>query len=587
MEQKLTNRFLKSLSLPQGWFAGNRTAALMFLVGVAMSVFAVGAVVKIHNQISSSFADLRETRDFETETIRILNHVIEAQTSYRGYLFTGDEELLQPYAESKAMLDAELKHLTHMARGEEKFAPVIERYAAVARGAMEAASQAIDARRAGNESQNASIARVMDIRMRVEATRAINAEFQEILRGQLAERRNSLNSTIQTLLFTVVVLLLGLILVSFAQARELVLQAKSQMLSQTESEARLVTLSQSLDASRSELQSLHRRLALALRSAHVKVFSIDREGLIHWASETEIGLLSGRSLPVLIQDLAIDVDRPQIALAVKEIFTSGVAGDFEMRTCGLDGSLRWVRITLSPDGEVGDGLSLGSAVDISDIKHREEANFLLMRELSHRSKNLLAIVQAITRQTARTSESIKEFERRLSSRLRALAAGHDLMVGGAYSGADLGALIRSQMGLLTRLIGDRIALDGPEIKLRPEAAQNIGMAIHELAMNAEIHGALSTETGNVSLTWAIDGSGADRRLRLDWVETGGPTPAPAQRKGFGTVIIAQNLPRALLGEVTLSHEPEGTRCHVSLLLSRVVAHADPLDASELEIDHAE
>src|SRR5262249_58703850 len=139
-----------------------------------------------------------------------------------------------------------------------------------------------------------------------------------------------------------------------------------------------------------------------------------------------------------------------------------------------------------------------AAVDVSDGKEGEAHLRLLMRELTHRSKNLLAVIQAMARQTARYSESIDGFLERFGARLQALARSHDLLVQEEWHGVALAELVKSQLTYLDRT-GAQIVAEGPAVMLRPEAAQSLGLALHELAMNALRYGALSTPAGKNSI----------------------------------------------------------------------------------------
>ncbi len=242
------------------------------------------------------------------------------------------------------------------------------------------------------------------------------------------------------------------------------------------------------------------------------------------------------------------------------------------------GQERWMRFNILPPGP-GDMAALGSAIDITDIRRREAANFLLMRELSHRSKNLLAIVQAMARQTAQNAGSLDAFKERFGQRLRALAASHDLLVRHNYSGAEIRDVIRSQLGNLAGLVGTRIALEGRNVFLQPVAAQTFGMAIHELASNARLFGALSNTTGTVEISWQDGDEDGKPVFILDWQECGAPLNTMPAKPGFGTMLIATNLPRALNGHVELAHAPDGTRCRMVLDLSMVEERAASVEPS--------
>jgi two-component sensor histidine kinase len=187
---------------------------------------------------------------------------------------------------------------------------------------------------------------------------------------------------------------------------------------------------------------------------------------------------------------------------------------------------------------------------------RESHVRLIMRELSHRSKNLLAIVLAIARQTSRHTSSFSEFESRFNSRIQALADAHDLLVEQQWSGAHIDDLVRAQ---LTAFGTEKIALHGERIMLRAEAVQNIALALHELATNSSKYGALSVPTGKVDIEWArqpaaTEGDAPD--LRFTWRESGGPPVTPPEKKGFGCFVLERVTVNAL-GEGALAFNPDG------------------------------
>jgi two-component sensor histidine kinase len=176
-----------------------------------------------------------------------------------------------------------------------------------------------------------------------------------------------------------------------------------------------------------------------------------------------------------------------------------------------------------------------------------------MREVNHRSKNLLAVVQSVARQTA-THADPEKFAQRFSERLQGLAASHDLLVHNAWQGVGLEELVRSQLSHYKDVVGTRISLSGPGIRINASAAQSLGMALHELSVNAGKHGALSNRTGQVAISWSIeDGS----RLRLSWAESGGPPVAAPDRTGLGSLILTRLAEQSLGAEVTLNYPPEG------------------------------
>jgi two-component sensor histidine kinase/HAMP domain-containing protein len=213
--------------------------------------------------------------------------------------------------------------------------------------------------------------------------------------------------------------------------------------------------------------------------------------------------------------------------------------------------------------------------DVSERRAAEERQTLLMRELDHRAKNALAVVQAALRLTPK--HDAEAYARAVGGRVNALARAHALLAKGQWSGAELRDLA---WGELAPFLGGappadgqpqpRAALDGPEVTLVPGAAQAISMALHELATNATKHGALSTPEGRVSMFWEADADAG--LLRLLWTEAGGPPiPAPPARRGFGSRVLEATLRDQLGGRLTREWRPGGLVCAIELPLARALA----------------
>jgi two-component sensor histidine kinase len=203
---------------------------------------------------------------------------------------------------------------------------------------------------------------------------------------------------------------------------------------------------------------------------------------------------------------------------------------------------------------------------------QDEAHLrLLMRELTHRSKNLLAVVQAMARQTARQGGTVANFLERFGARLQALSRAHDLLVQESWHGASLEELVRAQLGHYLDRDNPQISLAGPEIRLRPEAAQSLGLALHELATNAAKYGALSRARGRVAVEWRLNPVERGGHLEIVWQESKGPKVGAPRRRGFGSMVIEHNLARALDAEVELDFLPEGLRCRIVVPVSQFSA----------------
>jgi PAS domain S-box-containing protein len=198
---------------------------------------------------------------------------------------------------------------------------------------------------------------------------------------------------------------------------------------------------------------------------------------------------------------------------------------------------------------------IGTHIDISEQKRREEHIRFIIDELAHRTKNLLAVVIAIASQTARQAGDVAEYHERFLDRLTALAHCHDLLVRDNWDGASFRDLVSAQLKPFLERNEGRINATGPPLTLKPGAVQNLGLAFHELATNASKHGALSGPLGMVSIQWLLNET-ADR-VSVHWRERGGPPVMPPERRGFGHVVIEKIVPRALNGTGTLDFAPAG------------------------------
>ncbi|HZB61928.1 MAG TPA: PAS domain-containing protein [Microvirga sp.] len=206
----------------------------------------------------------------------------------------------------------------------------------------------------------------------------------------------------------------------------------------------------------------------------------------------------------------------------------------------------------------------GVVQDITDRKHAEQRQHLLIRELHHRVKNTLATVQAIVGSTARTASSIDEFYQGFVGRIVSLARTHNLLTEDLWQKAALEELIQTELGPYEDEARNRIVVDGPHVELPSEAAVPIGMAIHELTTNAAKHGALSTFGGQVDVKWHIE-PGAERPLlHFTWTEHGGPRVTQPSRQGFGSRLLQRVLTTQLQAQVHMDFQEEGLRFSMTM-----------------------
>jgi two-component sensor histidine kinase len=229
----------------------------------------------------------------------------------------------------------------------------------------------------------------------------------------------------------------------------------------------------------------------------------------------------------------------------------------EYRIRRRDGSIRWVEgnalAYFEGAGPERRAVSFGGTVqDITGRKEREEKEHLLMREINHRAKNMLSVVNAIAQQTA--SRSAGDFVERFSERIQALSANQDLLVRNEWTGVEIADLVCAQLSHFGDLVGSRIAREGPKLRLNPASAQAIGLALHELATNAGKYGALSTERGRVDIGWGMTDGDA---FTMSWTEREGPPVTTPKQRGFGTIVIEEMAERSAGGTVELAYNPSG------------------------------
>ena len=208
---------------------------------------------------------------------------------------------------------------------------------------------------------------------------------------------------------------------------------------------------------------------------------------------------------------------------------------------------------------------VGSVVTLTDItarKRGEDQQTMLVAELNHRVKNILAIVSSVAGQTVRASSSLASFSTAFSGRIKALALAHDVLTRTRWIGIGLNELLTAVIEPHRGADGMRVTLRGPPVLLPAQAVMPLSMAMHELATNASKYGSLSVPHGTVTIEWALRENGVPR-VDLTWIEQGGPHVEPRGASGFGTKLIDRVVGYDLDGKVNLSFEPAGLRAVLS------------------------
>jgi two-component sensor histidine kinase len=216
--------------------------------------------------------------------------------------------------------------------------------------------------------------------------------------------------------------------------------------------------------------------------------------------------------------------------------------------------------------------ALGIGMNVTERKATETRQRLILREMNHRVKNNLAIIQAIISQTLRTTPDTNTAFERIQSRLDSLARTHDFLNNDQWLGIRLGKLLRQALDPFLGDAPERLVIEGPSVALDSSATLALGLIFHELGANALKHGAWSVPKGRVMVNWSVTGDDtAHRHLFLNWLERDGPAPPPpsARRHGFGMRLIEVSARGSLDGDVRLDFTPEGLEVHLQLVLAEV------------------
>jgi PAS domain S-box-containing protein len=344
--------------------------------------------------------------------------------------------------------------------------------------------------------------------------------------------------------------------------REVIVDSRMQLLDDTVLEVnRDITDRKQVENALGETEQRFRWLASIIESSDDAIVSKNLDGIVtSWNSGAEriyghtAAEAIGQPITIVIPEDRQDEERDILT----RIRRGQRIDHFETVRQRKDGSLIVVSLTVSPVKNA-EGKVVGAskiARDITEQKRSQERIATLAREAEHRSKNVLASVQAaVNLSRADTPEDLKKA---IEGRIQALANVHSLFVESRWIGADLSTIAAQELGPYSVL--GRVRIEGLALLLEPNTAQAFAVALHELATNAAKYGALSENGGLVGLEWV---HGADRELVLRWTETGGPPVEPPTRKGFGSRVIVGMI-QQLKGTVRFDWHPGGLVCEISV-----------------------
>lgn len=352
----------------------------------------------------------------------------------------------------------------------------------------------------------------------------------------------------------------------------------------------------SLRRSEHRLRAANETLQVAHQAARAATWEWRTGGAMRWLDVPAARALVGLPAPVADDEEVADwrsfvvaEDLERVGEALRALVGADEA-TFEYRVSAADGTHRWLRSSCVVAERRADGAParvVGVTLDVTapklaeaklqrevgERRRAEQRQQLLIHELNHRVKNMLATVQSVARQSLGRPDGegrLADFE----ERLMALAWAHDILTRERWAGASLTTVLARTM---TPYGEGRVKLTGPDLRISPKMALALAMGVHELATNAAKYGALSRDKGRVEIHWRLDGTVEPPRLTLDWRERDGPPVTPPVRTGFGTRLLEKGLAHELGGKVAIRFLPAGVRC-------RIVAPFDPepVEPAELE-----
>jgi PAS domain S-box-containing protein len=328
-----------------------------------------------------------------------------------------------------------------------------------------------------------------------------------------------------------------------------------------ELEDRVQERTAALNASHERLQESEERLRLASEAADFGTYDCDpttgnvlcspqMKRLIGWEGSDELS----------VDDFLELVSEPDRASVRRVLLPAGQSADDRHRVefrVRHDGGFKWLldcgRAFFEQEAKDKPIRVMGTVLDITERKQTEERQLLLMAELDHRVKNILANISAIAKLSSKSSTSVAEFVRALDARIHAVSTAHSLLRRDSWDGIDLRTYLQEVLSPFIGRHSTNLKLEGSTIQLSPKAAQSLALVFHELATNAAKYGALSTQSGHVILSWRSYEGG---HVKLTWQEHGGPKVVVPTRTGFGTMAI-KALASELGGDVSYVFDADG------------------------------
>jgi PAS domain S-box-containing protein len=527
------------------------------LAAAALLAAMLGAATAwLSARIQTEERSVRHTLMVQQQVARILSLVQHVETNQRGYLLTGRGIYLDAYKHAEETLAEKLDEASELVADDPKQRQTIARLRQTVTERLDLVHSTIDEQHAGHPDAARAIVDSDRGLMLMEQIRQLVSEIRSEEDRSLDIRDAALKyvgTSLQVGAATAFALIctIGMLAGLYVWRSFTELKAAHDELAVTN--RRLIEEMQEREQSKVRLQ-------LALDAAGLGWWQYDRlYRAFSWdiRSKDILGIAGDRAATQEIMRVVHSDDAEKVGTSFQRgcNTTDPKPDAIKFRVRRRDDEVRWVKVQWLPClKEAGEHLVksvVGTIEDITERMEREEKTHLLMREINHRAKNMLSVVDSIAHQTA--AENPEDFVERFSDRIQALSANQDLLVRNDWNGVEIEDLVRAQLAHFADLIGSRIAVHDSKLRLTPAAAQAIGLALHELATNAGKYGALSTDSGHVDINWWTDGD----TFAMGWTERGGPAVSAPRRRGFGTVVMVAMAERSLGGAVDLDYAPSG------------------------------
>lgn len=316
--------------------------------------------------------------------------------------------------------------------------------------------------------------------------------------------------------------------------------------------------------------ALWTRCEAALAGSRISITSVDLDGRYTWLFNPPAEL-GGPAVGELEREFLPRRAADTIAAARHAALATGEVQEAEVEL-KLEHTTRWYDVSVRPQRDAA-GETIGtvaSSIDITDRKVQEEHLRIVLRELAHRSKNLLAVIQGIARQTAESASSTQQFVSRFNGRIYSLSRAHDVLTDADWRGARIFDLVRSQIALYAEQRLSSVLLEGENGFLRPNAAQYVGLALHELTTNAIKYGALSRDDGAIVVGFDRVGN-TPGTYRFSWRESSSAEVREPRGRSFGLMMLCEVVPTSVSGVARLRFAPQGLQYELEIPKAQLVA----------------